>query len=148
MFLSVLPWYLITHACINHCALLRWETSYMYSHSLKRNSRPDQWLYVCARNACQTSGYIEGILSKGPYLPCVNMSGGALLAGYQRYVSKRAACFLEMKLFNPSTLERNGSSLRLAIFKLISSADKFRFSCGIALIWRIQALTANQSTPD
>ena len=28
---------------------------------------------------------IEGILPKGPYLPCVSMAGGALLAGYQRY---------------------------------------------------------------
>ena len=27
---------------------------------------------------------IEGILPKGPYLPCVSMAGGALLAGYPR----------------------------------------------------------------
>ena len=30
--------------------------------------------------------YIEGILPKGPYLPCVSMAGRALLAGYHRYV--------------------------------------------------------------
>ena len=29
--------------------------------------------------------HIEGILPKGPYLPCVSMAGGALLAGYPRY---------------------------------------------------------------
>ena len=29
---------------------------------------------------------IEGILPKGPYLPCVSMAGRALLAGYHRYV--------------------------------------------------------------
>ena len=29
--------------------------------------------------------YSEGILPKGPYLPCVSMAGGALLAGYPRY---------------------------------------------------------------
>ena len=29
--------------------------------------------------------YIEGILRKGPYLPCVSMAGRALLAGYHRY---------------------------------------------------------------
>ena len=29
--------------------------------------------------------YIEGILQKGPYLPCVSMAGRALLAGYPRY---------------------------------------------------------------
>ena len=29
--------------------------------------------------------HIEGILPKGPYLPCVSMVGRALLAGYHRY---------------------------------------------------------------
>ena len=29
--------------------------------------------------------YIEGILPKGPYLPCVSMAGRALLAGYHWY---------------------------------------------------------------
>ena len=28
---------------------------------------------------------IEGILPKGPYLPCVSMAGRAILAGYHRY---------------------------------------------------------------
>ena len=31
------------------------------------------------------SAYIEGILPKGPYLPCVSMADRALLAGYPRY---------------------------------------------------------------
>ena len=31
---------------------------------------------------------IEGILPKGPYLPCVSMAGMALLAGYHRYIDK------------------------------------------------------------
>ena len=34
------------------------------------------------------SFHIEGILPKGPYLPCVSLAGRALLAGYHRYVSK------------------------------------------------------------
>ena len=29
--------------------------------------------------------HIEGILPKGPYLPCVSMAGRSLLAGYHRY---------------------------------------------------------------
>ena len=33
------------------------------------------------------SGDIEGVLPKGPYLPCVSMAGRALLAGYYRYMS-------------------------------------------------------------
>ena len=31
--------------------------------------------------------YIEGILPRGPYLPCVSMAGRALLAGYPRYIN-------------------------------------------------------------
>ena len=30
--------------------------------------------------------HIEGILPKGPYLPCVSMAGRALLAGYHRHM--------------------------------------------------------------
>ena len=30
--------------------------------------------------------YIEDILPKGPYLPCVSMAARALLAGYHRYI--------------------------------------------------------------
>ena len=35
--------------------------------------------------------YIEGILPKGPYLPCVSMAGRALLAGYHRHQSADTA---------------------------------------------------------
>ena len=37
--------------------------------------------------------YIEGILPKGPYLPCVSMAGRALLAGYHRYMGQALAGF-------------------------------------------------------
>ena len=36
--------------------------------------------------ATLTTTYIEGILPKGPYLPCVSMAGRTLLAGYPRYI--------------------------------------------------------------
>ena len=38
-------------------------------------------------NASMDILHIEGILPKGPYLPCVSMVGRALLAGYPRYVA-------------------------------------------------------------
>ena len=38
-------------------------------------------------NQCFIKAYIEGILPKGPYLPCVSMAGRALLAGYPRHVN-------------------------------------------------------------
>ena len=31
------------------------------------------------------NAHIEGILPKGPYLPCVSMAGRAILAGYHLY---------------------------------------------------------------
>ena len=33
------------------------------------------------------SSFIEGILPKGPYLPCVSMAGRVLLAGYPRHIT-------------------------------------------------------------
>ena len=36
--------------------------------------------------------YIEGILPKGPYLPCVSMAGRALLTGYHRCVAQCDPC--------------------------------------------------------
>ena len=44
--------------------------------------------YQCTlhRSGCHISHIIEGILPKGPYLPCVSMAGRSLLAGYPRYL--------------------------------------------------------------
>ena len=42
------------------------------------------------RNDMDRLQHIEGILPKGPYLPCVSMAGWALLAGYPRYLALRA----------------------------------------------------------
>ena len=39
---------------------------------------------------CLYAWYIEGILPKGPYLPCVSMAGRVLSAGYHRYIKKTA----------------------------------------------------------
>ena len=38
--------------------------------------------------------YIEGILPKGPYLPCVSMAGRALFAGFPRYVNSMVSAIL------------------------------------------------------
>ena len=40
-------------------------------------------------------GNINGILPKGPYLPCVSIAGRALLAGYHRYVDSLQWCHKE-----------------------------------------------------
>ena len=40
--------------------------------------------------------YIEGILPKGPYLPCVSMAGRALLAGYHRYLPHISFLYLNL----------------------------------------------------
>ena len=49
--------------------------------------------FVCCRCRCIINSqkilvccpYFEGILRKGPYLPCVSMAGRAILAGYPRF---------------------------------------------------------------
>ena len=41
-----------------------------------------------------TSSYTEGILPKGPYLPCISMAGRAFLAGYHQH-KKHKSSFLE-----------------------------------------------------
>ena len=46
--------------------------------------------------------YIEGILPKGPYRPCVSMAGRALLAGYHRYVVSHLMC-----IFTPLDFSAN-----------------------------------------
>ena len=46
----------------------------------------NQTLFVWPKRCDIFPVYIEGILPKGPYLPCVSMAGRALLAGYPRYV--------------------------------------------------------------
>ena len=43
--------------------------------------------------------YIEGILPKGPYLPCICMAGRALLAGYHRHVFHSTGPSLVQLLF-------------------------------------------------
>ena len=38
-----------------------------------------------------TDAYINGILPKGPYPPCLRMADRALLAGYTRYMHLQAS---------------------------------------------------------
>ena len=123
------------------------------------------WLHVhvvgvcgyCALNAIIvglfyliiTSCNIEGILPKGPYLPCVSMAGRALLAGYHRYVRCEVcqwnlclAWFLKGKLvprhtwvldriFEMSPLSRHFWSL-VMLAKVTSNLEK---KCQITCIW-------------
>ena len=51
----------------------------IHTPSVPRHPHPRIICSVCLRL------YIEGILPKGSYLPCVSMAGRALLAGYHRY---------------------------------------------------------------
>ena len=46
--------------------------------------------------------YIEPILPKGPYLPCVSIAGRALLAGYPRYliINKHVLVVCDVKLYS------------------------------------------------
>ena len=52
--------------------------------------------------------YIEGILPKGPYRPCVSMAGRALLAGYRRHIvgSKPSFCVRNVSWRDDSLLSQ------------------------------------------
>ena len=51
-------------------------------------------IVIAIQGECKRhQSHIEGILPKGPYLPCVSMAGRALLAGYPRY-ENNASCML------------------------------------------------------
>ena len=52
------------------------------------------------------SEHVEGILPKGPYLPCVSMGGGALLAG-----SPRCVIQLRLHVCSGSAFQRSTSNL-------------------------------------
>ena len=54
-----------------------------------------QWSHVFL---ALTHRHIEGILPKGPYLPCVSMAGRALLAGYPRYQDRNRSQRAFLKL--------------------------------------------------
>ena len=43
---------------------------------------------LCKPDCSSQQRNIEGILPKGPYLPCVSMAGRALLAGYPRHIGE------------------------------------------------------------
>ena len=50
------------------------------------------------------STYIDGILPKGPYPPCLRMEDRALLAGYHRYNSVMpSSLFLQLRTSLPAT---------------------------------------------
>ena len=48
-------------------------------------------VYILPIDMFRFSRYIESILPKGPYLPCVSMAGRALLAGYHQHVGQLLA---------------------------------------------------------
>ena len=65
---------------VAHCGgKLGWSSQYWVVH----------WgnYFLCTfDNICCCWCHIEGILPKGPYLPCISMAGRALSAGYPRYI--------------------------------------------------------------
>ena len=60
-----------------------WCMKYFIRHAQEELISPGkQKAVIC----CNSMLYMEGILPKRPYLPCVSMAGRALLAVYHRYV--------------------------------------------------------------
>ena len=75
------------------------DLTILYIKSWKHATPIQQNLHIAQSFIIQCCAYhdndtcrihIEGMLPKGPYLPCVIMAGRALLAGYPRYQSKNS----------------------------------------------------------
>ena len=77
---AAMMWFNITWYSIQHYR--DWGRSYIRGQTHKRHPIRQYHngisLYFCS--------HIEGILPKGPYLPCISMAGRALLAGYHQYL--------------------------------------------------------------
>ena len=58
--------------------------------------------HISINSSRLSEAYIEGILPKGPYLPCVSMAGRALLAGYPPYISRHWAIIGTDNGFSPT----------------------------------------------
>ena len=114
------------------------------------------------------ASHIEGILLKGPYLPCVSMAGRALLAGYHRHIMHISShiiydeflnhsLFNKLKNFQPlywSMLMQSGAHftkawwthiwnfvkiiLLLCVLLLIQSVHKFAVVFAVELSWHVQ----------
>ena len=85
--------------------LLQWYLRHTYSLFTKlflirlQNDFRDTWVVV-GYQFCLGSSYIEGILPKGPYPPCLRMADRALLAGNPRYVFSLVGSFhYQMKIW-------------------------------------------------
>ena len=70
-FLTMRKTYFTFHMCVTSCLCVCVCINISGEHSNTRSK-------------CKPNWYFEGILPKGPYLPCVSMAGRALLAGYHR----------------------------------------------------------------
>ena len=66
----------------------KWTASNWYHYSYTENSSWNRYWLTNPYGIFISYGilHIDGILPKGPYLPCVSMAGRALLAGYHRYM--------------------------------------------------------------
>ena len=78
----------------------------------------------------------EGILPKGPYLPCVSMAGRALLAGYPRimHVSNAKLWFVSICLNNRyidlwNTTHSSRRFIAHMSMSLENNSDNFAFAC-------------------
>ena len=80
--------------------------------------------------------YIEGILPKGPYLPCVSMAGSVLLAGYPRYMHRKLHNrFLTTNIYIYIYIRINAEVLKWAVVYMmnLSFACQFNFM----LAWQV-----------
>ena len=74
-----------------------WYITTKYHGVLRRSRKPD--IVAITEWTAWERRHFEGILPKGPYLPCVSMAGRALLAGYHR-LYRNTGHIVRVKLYS------------------------------------------------
>ena len=111
-------------------------------------SRPLEQMWWCVVSAGLTelsNSHIEGILPKGPYLPCVSMAGRALLAGYHWYPKhswtavRRKLCFTVSHDITVTSCGRQLDTLFNSLFRLTpgtsSKHHNWPYMRGLKMFW-------------
>ena len=96
---EVKTWHSIIHVAQNHNTLLqnratKWPE--MFAIQIYANILDTRYKYWSGTHACRIR-YIQGILPKGRYPPCLRMADRALPAGYPRYIAITAGSTGECK---------------------------------------------------
>ena len=96
-------------------------------------------------NMLHTSSYIDGILPKGPYPPCLRMADRALLAGYHRYLLTSIS--IDLRKYRQISCKTTIESFICAKHVLYSSSQRTRPVPRRAPLLAVRSVPSRPMTP-